>query len=147
MDAYCLLECDPSATFDQLKTNYHRMLLRVHPDKNGNVDQFLALNTAYKLLSSTESRQEYDALRRQSLLKAEATALDEIDAGLLSLSRDFENDTKTGDYQRICRCGSAHVLKCEDLNHLLKGFRDRPECLVVGLECDTCSITVNVLVI
>ncbi len=61
LDAYKLLEVPKNFTLEQLKTNYKRIALRLHPDKNGGNDYLFKLITnAYKYLVKEFHRRQHD---------------------------------------------------------------------------------------
>jgi diphthamide biosynthesis protein 4 len=155
MNAYRLLECRETASAEELKASYHRLLLRVHPDKRpagageDAVSQLMAVSAAYKLLSEPESRRTYDALLLQAQL-AEAADQNALgDSSLLSLGTHFELNEDQTAYVRACRCGSAHSLPVQQLTAIFRQNErgGQAESFVASLECDTCSIVVDVLVI
>ncbi len=150
MNAYCLLECSENASVEEIRASYHRLLLLVHPDKcqknEGNVNQFMAITAAYKVLSNTESRRAYDALLLQSQLVNVANRND--DSSLLTLANHFELNEDQTLYMRECRCGSYTTISTNQVNDIFDKFNSsEAESFVIGLECDTCSIVVEVLVI
>ena len=56
---YVLLSVEPTATPSQIRKAYHKMALKVHPDKNPSeeaVASFQALQKAYAILSNPEKR-------------------------------------------------------------------------------------------
>lgn len=58
-----LLNVEPTATPSQIRKAYHKMALKVHPDKNPSeeaVASFQALQKAYAILSNPEKRRRYD---------------------------------------------------------------------------------------
>ena len=60
---YVLLAVEPECTPSQLRKAYHKLALKVHPDKNPSeeaVESFQALQKAYALLSDPELRRRYD---------------------------------------------------------------------------------------
>ena len=159
MNAYRLLESRETASAEELKASYHRLLLRVHPDKRPTgpgedvVSQLMAIGAAYKLLIEPESRRNYDALLLQAQL---AEAADQKgDSSLLSLGTHFELNEDQTAYVRACRCGSVHSLPVQQLTAIFlqneRGAAEagagQAESFVASLECDTCSIVVDVLVI
>lgn len=155
MNAYEILECGRDASPDELKRSYHQLLLKHHPDKqahsSSSIDTFLRIQWAYRLLSDRTQKLAYDSLLTQVDLKQKA---DETSSalGLLSLREDFDLE-ENGRYKRACRCGSEYVIAEEMVTTILKEFfehsekKDLKESLVVCLECDTCSLTLNVLLI
>ena len=166
MNAYEILECSINATQEELKSSYHRLLLIHHPDKsnsqNNSIDKFIKIQSAYKLLSSTEQRASYDSLLKQVELKQKADLVSLDDNGdhssLLSLSKDFELDSNRDIYTRKCRCAGSFMVSKESLNKILLDTTSESEksqntsqflaeTLVICLECDTCSLCINVLII
>lgn len=63
-DYYKILEVDYDATLDAIRSNYLRLALKWHPDKqqgqNGATLKFQEINEAYKVLSDPVKRREYD---------------------------------------------------------------------------------------
>ena len=70
MDLYELLEISQE-DFDtnSLKKNYHKMCLKYHPDKGGNVNHFKLIQEAYEVLSDDNKRTLYNNYKRFSFLK------------------------------------------------------------------------------
>jgi len=70
MDLYELLEIDEN-NFDMevLKKNYHKMCLKHHPDKGGDVNHFKLIQEAYEVLSDDNKRTLYNRYKRFSFLK------------------------------------------------------------------------------
>lgn len=170
MNAYEILECSPDASQEQIKASYHNLLLKYHPDKqqldgsssdalNHNMDKFLKLQSAYKLLSNLKEKELYDSLLKQTHLKEKADHLSpDEDEFLLSLEKDFVHEESSNVYSRPCRCGSTYSIDKQCITKLLeqisseldKAKQDQgklTESLVIVLECDTCSLTINVLII
>ena len=155
MDAYSLLECTSSVSAEELKANYHRILLKVHPDKcNESTDKsvaishFIRVQSAYKLLGNVESRAKYDSLLRQTKLQRHAQSLSANEDNLLNLYEDFELVDSV--YERACeRCGGVCALSKSALDAIFQQEQEPNDCsaFVVEVECDTCSIVLNVLVI
>ena len=64
-DYYELLEISPQATQETIHRVYRYMVSRYHPDivGTGNMEKFTQLTSAYKVLSDSNARSEYDAQR------------------------------------------------------------------------------------
>ncbi|KAH9626653.1 hypothetical protein KSS87_005191 [Heliosperma pusillum] len=64
-DYYRILEVDYDATEESIRSNYIRLALKWHPDKqkgeDGATSKFQEINEAYQVLSDPIKRQEYDA--------------------------------------------------------------------------------------
>ena len=157
MNAYDILECKQDASQEELKTSYHRLLLIHHPDKQikqtSGIDKFLFLQSAYKLLSNSTSRLNYDSLLKQTELKQKASQINDNDESMsLLLDKDFEFDSELAMYTRECRCGGFYSIRKVQLNDLLENLlneneKDTSALLVASLECNTCSLLINVLII
>ncbi|PSS31593.1 Chaperone protein like [Actinidia chinensis var. chinensis] len=63
-DYYRLLEVDYDATEEAIRSNYIRLALKWHPDKqkdqDGATSRFQEINEAYQVLSDPVQRREYD---------------------------------------------------------------------------------------
>ncbi|CAH1443929.1 uncharacterized protein LOC111913410 [Lactuca sativa] len=63
-DYYRILEVDYEATEEEIRSNYIRLALKWHPDKQKGEDsatsRFQEINEAYKVLSDPIRKQEYD---------------------------------------------------------------------------------------
>ncbi|XWS21424.1 hypothetical protein CRYUN_Cryun30bG0053900 [Craigia yunnanensis] len=64
-DYYKILEVDYDATEDAIRSNYIRLALKWHPDKqkedgNSATSRFQEINEAYQVLSDPVKRREYD---------------------------------------------------------------------------------------
>ena len=70
MNLYELLEIDEH-NFDMniLKKQYHKMCLKYHPDKGGDVNHFKLIQEAYEVLSDDNKRSLYHNYKRFSFLK------------------------------------------------------------------------------
>lgn len=66
-DLYAVMEVDPSASAEEIKTAYRRLAQQHHPDRNPGDDEaeerFKRLQQAYSILSDPARRKAYDQLR------------------------------------------------------------------------------------
>lgn len=64
MTLYEILGVTRQATFDEIKSAYHTLAKKYHPDTNGNstyaMDRMKEINMAYEILSDEKKRKEYD---------------------------------------------------------------------------------------
>ena len=68
MDYYRILDVSESASEKQIKEAYRRLAFQHHPDRNQDPEssaKMKAINEAYAVLSNTNKRRDYDAVRRQ----------------------------------------------------------------------------------
>ena len=64
-DLYSILELDNTATNEDIKKAYKRLVLIYHPDKSSldnSQDKFINLTNAYQILGDPSKRQQYDLL-------------------------------------------------------------------------------------
>lgn len=59
-DFYKILNIQPSATEDEIKTAFRKLAHQHHPDKGGSEDKFKEINEAYQILSNKYQRGVYD---------------------------------------------------------------------------------------
>ena len=147
MNAYAVLECDVKSTQEEIKLAYHRLLLIHHPVKQQStshtqIDNFVRLQSAFKILNDPSQRKSYDSLLKQIELtqKSSSSSFDEF----CMLNKDFS--LESGLFTKHCRCGSFYKLFSEQVNDLLVASSSA-ESLVLLIECDTCSLNINVLLI
>jgi DnaJ-class molecular chaperone len=60
MDYYKILNVEKNASQEEIKKNYRKMSLKMHPDKGGDADKFKELNEAFQVLGDEKKRKEYD---------------------------------------------------------------------------------------
>lgn len=58
---YTTLGISEDATKDDIKKAYRKLVMKHHPDRGGDVDQFKAIQAAYDVLSNQSKREEYDS--------------------------------------------------------------------------------------
>lgn len=68
-DYYEILGIDQSTESDRIKEAYRKLALKYHPDRNGGnaeaAEKMKAINEAYAVLSNSQKRQEYDAMKHR----------------------------------------------------------------------------------
>ena len=57
---YTILNVSKTATSEEIKRSYKKLILVHHPDKGGNVESFINVKNAYDILSDENKRQQYD---------------------------------------------------------------------------------------
>lgn len=112
---YHVLNGDQSATFEELKSNYQKLVKQYHPDKcsdkeNISNERFQQIDNAWKILRDPELRKQYDA----TLLQEDLEQRPLIYAEIASDELEFDDE---GVGQFLCRCGSMFVINKTDLTH------------------------------
>ncbi|XP_064382533.1 dnaJ homolog subfamily B member 14-like [Halichondria panicea] len=82
-DYYEILEVPKTATEAEIKKQYKRLALQLHPDKNNAPkadDAFKAVSKAYAVLSDKDKRNDYDRFGEDGLRATNAYAEPDIDA-------------------------------------------------------------------
>lgn len=68
-DYYKILGIEGNATEQQIKEAYHELAFQYHPDRNKDhpsaTEKMKEINEAYSVLSNSQKRRQYDALRHQ----------------------------------------------------------------------------------
>eukprot|EP00656_Telonema_subtile_P008009 TRINITY_DN13767_c0_g1_i5.p1 TRINITY_DN13767_c0_g1~~TRINITY_DN13767_c0_g1_i5.p1 ORF type:complete len:701 (+),score=204.10 TRINITY_DN13767_c0_g1_i5:164-2266(+) len=64
-DPYTVLDVPPDCKDSEIKKAYKRKAMQHHPDKGGNLEQFLNLQRAYALVSNPRQRAMHDSMRQQ----------------------------------------------------------------------------------
>lgn len=59
-DFYKILKIKKNATSEQIKKSYRRLAKKHHPDKGGDMQEFIKIQTAYRILYDSETRKQYD---------------------------------------------------------------------------------------
>ncbi|KAI0095060.1 hypothetical protein BDY19DRAFT_1081067 [Irpex rosettiformis] len=134
-----LLSISPSATVSEVKSAYHRALLKYHPDKQitpqtqppASYNDIGLLKLAYETLVVPETRAKYDADRTRKSISPRP-------AQVISLEDFTELDDDPG-WTYGCRCGGAYVIMEQDLEkgqHLV-GCNSCSEVIWAGYELVT----------
>ena len=126
---YKILGVEPSATFEEIKDVYRKLVVQQHPDKGGNKESFQLIQEAWSVLRDPSLRRKYDAEQLASDIKS----FEGIIAAEVPLD-DFEYDEVDEVYSYACRCGDFYEIEYEDL---LDGVKI--------LACNSCSLLLNVV--
>ena len=107
---YKILGVEPSATFEEIKDVYRKLVVQQHPDKGGNKESFQLIQEAWSVLRDPSLRRKYDAEQLASDIKS----FEGIIAAEVPLD-DFEYDEVDEVYSYACRCGDFYEIEYEDL--------------------------------
>ena len=69
IDYYEVLGLNQNASAEEIKAAYRRLAIQHHPDKQGDVVKFKAVNEANAVLGNPEKRADYDHQRANSLVE------------------------------------------------------------------------------
>ncbi|XP_028173432.1 DPH4 homolog [Ostrinia furnacalis] len=130
-DYYQVLECERTASAEELKRSYQRLVLSLHPDKsdqNNSDELFLLVQKAWSVLRDPVSRKQYDAeltcQEHSELLIYETLPIQNMDY-----------DPVEDVYMYTCRCGGTYFLDRSGSGMAAK--------VVIG--CDECSFSIEVI--
>lgn len=131
-DLYSVLECDSSATTEELKHKYQQLIKKYHPDKleneaNATNETFLKIDRAWKILRDPESRKQYDANQCQDDFAEHSLIYAYISEG------DLNFDENNVAYYP-CRCGNSFLIEKCDLikNKLIIECEECTNCICVN---------------
>jgi curved DNA-binding protein CbpA len=154
MNAYEVLECDVTSSRAEIKQAFHRLSLKYHPDKcwgqveSDNLDKFLQIKTAFNILYDEQTKCKYDLNLKQRLLQLDSNLSDS--QTMFSLKQDLEYDAESYEYYKMCRCAGTYSLPRTELNRLLRDLETSESneiSTIVHIQCDSCSLSINVLII
>ncbi|KAJ7169051.1 DnaJ domain-containing protein [Mycena crocata] len=126
---YGILSVAPGSSLSDIKSAYHRALLRFHPDKNvasaklsRRTIDIASIQEAYRVLSTPSLRSQYDLLLQQSRTPAGPRP-----AQVISLE-EFQEHGDLDSWSHSCRCGGVYKITEEEM--------DRGQHLI---PCTSCS--------
>lgn len=66
-DYYEILQCDKDSSYENIKTKYHNLIRKFHPDKTGNdnTEQFINVREAWKTVCDPTKKRIYDESQLQ----------------------------------------------------------------------------------
>jgi diphthamide biosynthesis protein 4 len=123
---YNVLDVPTNASAAQIRVAYHKIVIKLHPDKTGeeyDKDLLHAVQAAWETLRDPVKRQEYD--ERLSLMLSEIRTCIYDEVKLSEMNNSEDDDTS---FSLDCRCGGEFFVSKEDLE---AGFNLIP--------CSNCS--------
>jgi curved DNA-binding protein CbpA len=133
IDYYKILDVDMEATIDDIKKSYITLAKKFHPDqKSGNTEMFQLVSKAYEVLSSKETRKDYDLY----FLKKSFTELNEpIEDTFFSMKDQFNDFLITNDKKKVSK---------EELDKLYDDvFKDRETFIETKLNQSSTTKRIN----
>lgn len=131
MDYYALLGVSRDAEITDIRQQYRAALLRVHPDKQSQLQAqdiptssstlISQLQDALRTLSDPEQRKEYDRLLKEGKGKATSTKVRQRPANEVSLDEFVSEEVVRNDgeatfrWMHPCRCGSLFIITEQEL--------------------------------
>jgi curved DNA-binding protein CbpA len=108
---YDVLGVEKDASASEIKKEYRKKAVKLHPDKGGDSEEFAKLSFAYKVLSDPEERKKYDDTGVTSDTPDEEKAAVEHIKTIISkaISNECQNDFMSG--YNSSRSGIAGILK------------------------------------
>lgn len=153
MSFYDLLNVSKDASFQQIKSSYKKIMLKVHPDKqNGrlidnesatNLTYISNLQTAYKTLTDPKLRKEYDLSANQIVDSSRLHNLDGLDIYSLDDFTNAESDDGVEWIKNCPRCHFVNGLVLTEVDLENGNQHDDGEFSVV-VQCVACSLCVHV---
>jgi len=77
---YEILGVEQNASQDDIKKAYRKKVIKAHPDKGGDVEEFKKLQAAYEVLSSSEKREIYDKYGLEGLREGGGGGMDPFES-------------------------------------------------------------------
>lgn len=92
-DLYDALCVPPDATHEEIKKAYRKKAQKLHPDKGGKVDEFFAIEKAYRVLGDDERRKGYDETGDEGSARSrEDKVLSQLIEGFLGLIESIDDE-------------------------------------------------------
>jgi len=132
---YEILGCDKVTSFETLKDNYRKLLVKLHPDKSVSSSTTAAcaeLNKAWNVLKDPDLKKNYDEQLEQNDIDTEVTIFETLNVG------DLENNEVDDTLFYKCRCGGLFLVP---KLMVLNVYQIEP----ILFPCDDCSLFIEVL--
>jgi len=127
MSYYTVLDLPTDCTLEEIKKSYKQLAKIFHPDKNQSDGgaKFKSISEAYKTLSDSEKRAEYDERIGISRKRPHGDVVD---------FDDFETDSEDEELISFrCRCSGKYFIERTDGEHL-----------PLEVPCSDCSLFIYV---
>jgi len=132
---YEILGCDKATSFETLKVNYRKLLVKLHPDKSVSSSTTAAcaeLNKAWNVLKDPDLKKKYDEQIEQNDINTEVTIFETLNVDNLE-----DNEVDDTLFYK-CRCGGLFLV---------------PKLMVFNVHqiepilfpCDDCSLFIEVV--
>lgn len=132
---YEILGSDKSMSFEELKENYRKLLVKLHPDKSISLstsDACAELNKAWNILKDPDSKKKYDEEMEQNNIDTEVTIFETLNVN------DLDSNESDDTLSYRCRCGGLFFV---------------PKSMIFGVDqfkpilfpCDDCSLFIEVI--
>jgi curved DNA-binding protein CbpA len=97
LDLYEILDVETTATKKEIKKSFKGLVKRLHPDKkNGDAEAFEYINLAYTILTDEETREIYDAKRKEFLQSQQFdTMKDAFKTDLKEIEKSFKSEPES----------------------------------------------------
>ena len=130
---YIILDIEPDATLEEIKSAYRRLARKAHPERHRpDTTPLRELQEAYTVLSNREFRRAYDKLlgreREEQEPEEESAGEGPVDLGEISLTSSFET----------CRPSFEEVF-----DHLMENFFGEPKRKAAKNKNFTCEIVLS----
>lgn len=136
---YEILGCNKTTSYETLKENYKKLIVKFHPDKNislssSTTDACAELNKAWNILKDPDSKKMYDEQIEQSDINTEVTIFETLNV------IDLENNDDSLSYS--CRCGGLFLVPKSVVHNVFNNYPLEP----VLFPCDDCSLFIQVMI-
>lgn len=123
-------------SFEALKENYRKLLVKLHPDKNISSSTTAAcaeLNKAWNVLKDPDSKKMYDEQIEQNNIDTEVSIFETLSVA------DLEDDNEDEALSYRCRCGGLFLVP----KSMILNVRHQTEHLL--FPCDDCSLFIELV--
>lgn len=124
IDLYVILEVERSATTDEIRKNYKRLAMSLHPDRGGSEERFKTLKEAYEILIDSEKRRYYDQTGRVSNDNKEDNVIQIVNSLILNI---LNLDTEVDVIKEALNKVNESIINKNNSIQTLKNLKDKLE--------------------